>query len=146
MRGRFRMLLLAGAVIVAFVGGLLGTMAATSWLSAAHAPRPLGAPRFVDETTSSGLAHTYSGGFDFAVGGGVAILDCNGDGKPDVYLAGGDRPAALFRNESAVGGALRFSRVADAASALRDVNGAYPLDLDGDGVVDLVVLRNGEHV
>src|SRR5438094_934618 len=75
MRGRFRMLLLAGAVIVAFVGGLLGTMAATSWLSAAHAPRPLGAPRFVDETTSSGLAHTYSGGFDFAVGGGGVAAD-----------------------------------------------------------------------
>ena len=28
----------------------------------------------------------------FAVGGGVAVFDCNGDGKPDMYLAGGQQP------------------------------------------------------
>lgn len=138
--------LLVTALVVAFVIGLFGTMAATSWITASHLPTPLGPPRFVDETTSSGLAHTYGGGFDFAVGGGVAILDCNGDGRPDIYLAGGQGPAALFRNESPAGGALRFTRVADAASALDGVNGAYPLDIDGDGLVDLVVLRNGENV
>ena len=91
--------LLVTALVVAFVIGLFGTMAATSWITASHLPTPLGPPRFVDETTSSGLAHTYGGGFDFAVGGGVAILDCNGDGRPDIYLAGGQGPAALFRNE-----------------------------------------------
>ena len=140
------MLLLAAALVIAFAGGLFGTLAATSWIAASRRPVALEAPRFVDETSSSGLAHIYGGGFDFAVGGGVAILDCDGDGRPDIYLAGGAHPAALFRNESLLGGPLRFSRVADGASALLDVNGAYPLDVDGDGKVDLAVLRNGENV
>ena len=39
----------------------------------------------------------------------MAVFDCNGDGRPDLYLAGGDRPAALYRNDSPVGGALRFT-------------------------------------
>ena len=140
------MLLLAAALVIAFAGGLFGTLAATSWIAASRRPVALEAPRFVDETSSSGLAHIYGGGFDFAVGDGVAILDCDGDGRPDIYLAGGAQPAALFRNESLLGGPLRFSRVADGASALLDVNGAYPLDVDGDGKVDLAVLRNGENV
>ena len=38
------------------------------------------------------------------------MFDCDGDGRPDVYLAGGEHPAALFRNESPIGGALRFTR------------------------------------
>jgi len=143
---RLRGVVLVLALVLAFVGGLIGTMAATSWISASRRPVALESPHFVEETQASGLAHTYQGGSDFAVGGGVAIFDCNGDGKPDLYLAGGDQPAALYRNESPIGGSLRFTRVNDAASALRGVNGAYPIDLDGDGVIDLVVLRNGENV
>src|SRR5438270_4338317 len=143
---RLRGVVLVFAVVLAFAAGLIGTMAATSWISASRRPVALESPHFVDETETSGLAQTYQGGSDFAVGGGVAIFDCNGDGKPDLYIAGGDQPAALYRNESPIGGSLRFARVADAASALRGVNGAYPIDLDGDGVIDLVVLRNGENV
>jgi hypothetical protein len=138
-------LVVVGAVL-AFVAGLIGTMAATSWISESQRPVALSNPRFVDETAQSGLAHTYQGGSEFAVGGGVAIFDCNGDRKPDLYLAGGAQPAALYRNESSVGGSLRFSPVSDAASALDSVSGAYPIDVDGDGIVDLAVLRNGENV
>jgi enediyne biosynthesis protein E4 len=146
MRPSLRTALLAVGVVVVFLGGLIGTMAATSWISEARRPMALSSPRFVDETDRSGLIHTYQGGFEFAVGGGVAIFDCNGDGKPDLYLAGGEQPAALYRNDSRVEGALRFSPVGDAASALEGVNGAYPIDVDGDGIVDLAVLRNGENV
>ena len=106
----------------------------------------LGAPHFVDESATAGIAHTYGGAFTFAVGGGVAVLDCNGDGRPDLYLAGGSGPAALYRNESAIGGALRFTRVTDAATDLAGVLGAYPIDIDGDDITDLVVLRSGENV
>ena len=106
----------------------------------------LGAPHFVDETTSAGLDHTYLGGFEFSVGGGVAVLDCNGDGRPDLYLAGGEGPAALFRNDSPVGGALKFTRLPSASTDLTNVTGAYPIDFDNDGIMDLVVLRNGENV
>ena len=44
------------------------------------------------------------------------------------------------------GGALRFEPVHDPAVDLTDVFGAYPLDIDGDGQVDLAVLRNRENV
>ena len=106
----------------------------------------LGAPRFVDETASAGVDLVYDGGFQYAVGGGVAVFDCNGDGKPDLYVAGGNGQAALFRNDSPVGGALRFTRLRDPATDLAAVNGVYPIDIDGDRITDLVVLRNGENV
>src|SRR5712691_553438 len=106
----------------------------------------LGAPRFVDETAGAGVDHVYGGGCEYAVGGGVAVFDCNGDGKPDLYLAGGNGQAALYRNDSPIGGALRFARLREPATDLAAVNGAYPIDIDGDGITDLVVLRNGENV
>ncbi len=105
-----------------------------------------GPPTFVDETATSGVSHRYDGPDTYQVGGGVAVFDCDGDRRLDLYLAGGDRPAALFRNRSAAGGALRFDRVASPATDISNVNGAYPLDIDGDDHVDLVVLRVGENV
>jgi len=136
--------LVAGVGLVALVGSgigvgglvLLGGRGATP--SAA-----LGVPHFVNETTSAGLAHTYDGGTTYSVGGGLAVFDCNGDGRPEIYLAGGENPAALYRNDSPVGGALRFSAIHDPATDLTAVTGAYPLDIDGDGKVDLAVLRVG---
>ena len=104
----------------------------------------LGAPRYVEETATAGLVQTYDGSETYDVGGGLAVLDCDGDGRPDVYAAGGEHPAALFRNTGAVGGALRFERVAGEATDLADVTGAYPLDVDADGVTDLAVLRVGQ--
>lgn len=103
-------------------------------------------PSFVDETTTSGLSFTYDGPFAYAVGGGVAVFDCDDDGLQDVYLAGGEGAAALFRNASTIGGALRFVRVQSAVTDLDAVNGAYPIDIDGDGNADLMTLRNGENV
>jgi len=106
----------------------------------------LGAPRFVEETATAGLAHTFGGDDTFDVGGGLAVFDCDGDGRQDVFVAGGGHPAALFRNESPTGGALRFTPVPSPVTDLVDVMGAYPLDVDGDGNVDLAVLRVGETV
>jgi hypothetical protein len=126
------------------VGGL-----AAFWLVAGRGLTPGQAgppPRFVDETAASGLSHTYDGNFDYAVGGGVATFDCNADGRPDLYLAGGERPAELFRNDSPIGGSLRFAPLPSPVTDLAGVNGAYPIDIDGDGHVDLVVLRNGGNV
>jgi enediyne biosynthesis protein E4 len=103
-------------------------------------------PHFVDETVSGGLDFAYDGPFAYAVGGGVAVFDCDGDGREDIYLAGGAGPAALFRNDSQVAGPLRFSRLAASGAELDEVNGAYPIDVDGDGKVDLMTLRYGENV
>ena len=104
------------------------------------------APRFVEETAADGIDHRYEGEWEFFVGGGVAVFDCDADGRPDLYAAGGTEPASLYRNRSVVAGTLAFTRVEDAATDLTLVTGAYPIDIDGDGVVDLVVLRRGENV
>ena len=103
-------------------------------------------PRFVDETTAAGIDHTYDGEFEFFVGGGVAAFDCDDDGRAELFFAGGSEPAALYRNESPVGGALRFARQASPVTDLTAVTGAYPLDIDSDGHVDLAVLRRGGNV
>ena len=103
-------------------------------------------PRFVEESTAAGIDHVYNGEFPYFVGGGVATFDCDDDRRPDLYLAGGADPAALYRNESPVGGALRFAKVSDPVTDLTSVTGAYPIDVDGDGLTDLAVLRNGENV
>ena len=142
---RRRTALIAIAAVAALSAAVAASVA-TGGLSRRAPSAAFGAPRFVDETESAGIAHVYDGGFAYAVGGGVAVFDCNGDGKPDLYLAGGSNPAALYRNDSPVGGALRFTALHDPATDLTGVNGAYPIDIDGDGITDLVVLRNGENV
>ena len=128
--------LFVGAVVV--VGALI--------LGIARPAAAAGAPTFVDDTATAGLIQRYDGPDRFQVGGGVAVFDCNGDGRPELFLAGGIGPASLYRNDSPIGGALRFTRITSPVTDLTEVNGAYPIDLEGDGLVDLVVLRIGENV
>ena len=105
----------------------------------------LAGPTFVDRSDALPGAHRYSGGWEHFVGGGVAVFDCNGDGRPEIFAAGGADPAALFINETpAPGAALRFR--AGALQALTETTGAYPLDIDGDGALDLAVLRVGPNL
>ena len=113
---------------------------------AEHPGREVVAPRFVEETAGDGIDHRYDGEWEFFVGGGVAVFDCDADGRPDLFVAGGTEPASLYRNRSTIGGALAFTRVEDEATDLTLVTGAYPIDIDGDDVVDLAVLRRGENV
>ncbi|HEY5890671.1 MAG TPA: CRTAC1 family protein [Acidimicrobiia bacterium] len=111
------------------------------------APRSAGGtPLFVEEAGSAGVEHTYGGEFQFFVGGGAAVFDCNGDRFPDLYLAGGANPASLYVNQSSVAGHLEFDRQFSDSTDLVDVTGAYPLDVDSDGLEDLVVLRVGENM
>ncbi len=102
-------------------------------------------PHFLDETATSGITNVYKGEWEFMTGGGVAAFDCSGDGKPDLFMAGGVNNSVLYRNDSATGGALKFTAIPSGAEMDR-VTGAYPLDIDGDGILDLVVLRSGEDV
>ena len=111
-------------------------------LAAPACAEPL-VPTFTDETASAGLTTVYAGEWEYMVGGGVATFDCSGDGFPEVFLSGGAGPSALYRNRSPQGGALAFEKT-DAVT-LDAVLGAYPLDIDSDGVMDLVALRQGEN-
>lgn len=91
--------------------------------------------------------HIYGGGWEHFVGGGVSAFDCNGDRFPELVAAGGDHPVTLLLNETTVPGApLSFRAETPAGLSLSGVTGTYPLDIDGDGRLDLAVLRVGENV
>ncbi len=85
--------------------------------------------------------HVYDGGWEHFVGGGVAVFDCDGDDRPELYAAGGTNSARLFRNVS--GEKVGFREGTPEALALTGVTGAYPIDIDSDGTLDLAVLRVG---
>ena len=81
------------------------------------------------------------------MGGGVALIDFDGDGRLDIYLCNGgpivaeagrhDPPCRLFRND----GGWRFSDATDRANAPGPgyAMGAAVGDFDGDGLDDLFV-------
>lgn len=106
---------------------------------------PAQAQMFTEETATAGVASVYSGDWQYMVGGGAATFDCSGDGFADLFLAGGEGASTFYRNASAIGGALKFEAQASGLE-LEAVTGAYPLDIDNDGAVDLAVLRVGETV
>lgn len=137
-----RPLLRAGLPALVFT--LAGFAAATAASPAAASPAAAdpAAPRFVDRAAALPVAQVYDGGWEHYVGGGVAIFDCDGDDRPDMFVAGGSNPARLFRNVTdRPGGDIRFE--AAAMEPILGVTGAYPLDVDGDDTLDLMVLRVG---
>ena len=100
-------------------------------------------PAFVDDSPALPATQIYGGGWEHFVGGGVAVFDCNGDQRPDLYAAGGGNPSRLFVNTSAQGGPIRFDL--GQVPEVTEVTGAYPIDIDSDGALDLVVLRVGQN-
>ena len=111
-------------------------------LGAQDAPIPA-IPRFVEETDTAGLQSRFEGEDEFLVGGGVATFDCDGDGLPEVYVTAGVNKAKFYRNRSTRGGPIKLQEERSGLE-LTNAIGAYPLDIDGDGNIDLVVLRVGE--
>ncbi len=106
-------------------------------------PSPI--PSFSEETATSGVDSTYEGDWEYMAGGGAAAFDCNADGYPDLLLAGGTAPAKFYVNDSLRGGELRF-RAQASGLELDSVTGTYPIDIDGDGNVDVVLLRVGGNI
>ena len=110
--------------------------------------KPLGdVPLMHEEAEAAGLHSVYDGPWEFFVGGGGAAFDCDGSGFPSVFLAGGKNPARLFVNRSKAGGPLKFEEkpldIGADPKLLQNVIGAYPIDITGDGHMDLFVLRVG---
>ncbi|HVK09006.1 MAG TPA: VCBS repeat-containing protein, partial [Gemmataceae bacterium] len=122
-----------------------------------------GPPLFEDVTAASGVDFTYRNGEDTAnhlailesLGGGVALIDYNGDGRLDVFLPGGGgydgpdkkqivgRPCKLYANL----GGWKFRDVTAEAGLDRLAggtpwfysHGAAVGDYDRDGRPDLLV-------
>jgi enediyne biosynthesis protein E4 len=124
------------ALVLSAAGGIARSAAAESTVAI---------PSFSEETKSAGINSVYSGEWEYMVGGGVATFDCNGDGFADMLLAGGSSRAKFYRNTSRRGGVLHFKRQGSGLE-LDKVTGVYPLDIDSDGITDLVLLRVGENV
>lgn len=150
--------LIAGGVIWWFarpariVPGQVTALAAPR-ISASTQPPPT--VRFTDVTAASGIRFVHSNGargeklLPETMGGGVVAFDLDGDHDCDLLFLNGtswspDGPvttAALYRNDTPPGGALKFTDVT-AGSGL-DVPlygmGAAAGDFDADGQVDLFV-------
>lgn len=102
-------------------------------------------PLFVEQARQAGITHQYDGPWEYFVGGGISTFDCNQDRMPDVFIAGGKHPSALYINSGKVGGALKFTHLQDSKLSLGGVLGSYPLDIDNDAYLDLIILRVGEN-
>ena len=123
-------------------------------------PTPAAALAFVDGTEASGIAFTHVNGaagkkwMPETMGGGVAVLDVDGDGRPDLlFVSGaywpGDPRAktqksslALYRNEGTdAAGRPRFRDITHEAGLERVFYGmgASVGDYDGDGRDDVYV-------
>jgi enediyne biosynthesis protein E4 len=120
-------------------------LAMAGLMTSALAENAVTVPRFVDETKSSGVASVYAGAWEFMVGGGVATFDCNADGFTDMLLAGGKNPSTFYRNVSQQGGKLTFT-AEKSGLEFENVTGGYGLDVDSDGIADVVLLRVGENL
>lgn len=124
----------------------LQTIAALALLLISHSSYAVKSPWMREITHSSGIEHQYTGGWDYYVGGGVAVFDCNDDHYPELFIAGGATASALFINQSTRAGNIQFLKASDANLHIDAVTGAYPLDIDSDGILDLAILRVGENL
>jgi hypothetical protein len=75
----------------------------------------------------------------------MAVFDCDQDHMPDMFAAGGANKATLLRNVSTRSGDIRFVENTPPELSLDRIIGAYPLDINSDGFMDLAILRVGEN-
>ncbi|MCZ6683320.1 MAG: FG-GAP-like repeat-containing protein [Planctomycetota bacterium] len=92
-------------------------------------------PRSIPLDFDHPLKHLFIHGF---AAGGVCIGDCDGDGKPDIYLVGQVGPNKLYRQVAP----MRFEDVTERAGVSGGAAwgaGATFIDIDNDSDLDLYV-------
>lgn len=101
---------------------------------------PGGAPKFEDVSLSTGIGKVRGPGL------GVTILDADGDGRPDVFVANDGKPNHLWMNqkdgtfaEEAVSRGVAFTAMGKAFAGMGIAAG----DADNDGLFDLFVTHLG---
>jgi hypothetical protein len=106
---------------------------------------PDGKRRFVNVSREAGLRVPVRADKDYGKGLGVVIVDVNGDGKPDIFVANDTTDDFLYVNQSTPG-KLRFKEVGLPVGVARD-GGGSPTgsmgvdagDYDGRGLASLFV-------
>jgi hypothetical protein len=80
--GSMKPWILGVAVALGIAAAVVAVLVVLRTGASAAPTEALGAPLLVDDTASSGIAHSYTGGSLYFEGGGVAAFDCTGDGAP----------------------------------------------------------------
>ena len=129
-------------------GGLTVALVLASAVAGAEdapPPRPV-TPIFQEEQAAeSGVDAVYDGDWEFMVGGGVSTFDCDDDGFPDMLLPGGSGKSVFYHNESKKAGPIRFKAMTSGLEVDK-LLGSYAIDIDGDGIKDIILLRLGENI
>ena len=137
-------------------GGVPGWLAAASLTVGAEASADV---RFVDATAAAGIDFVHDGGrrgrywLPEIIGGGVAILDFDGDGWMDIYLVqSGPQTAVsqppsdrLYRNRGQPPLLYEDATAAAGIAATGYGMGVASADVDNDGDVDLLIANLGRN-
>lgn len=109
-------------------------------------------PQFKDIAKDAGLTDVFpNGGMESkeyiieTTGSGVAVIDYDNDGLPDLFIISGDgAPSRLYHNE----GGRRFRDVSEQMGVTRTGwgQGACAGDFDNDGFTDLFVTYWGQNI